>query len=295
MMKVDALTITIAHALDGATARLAAAGVEDARREARLLLAHALGTGTATLIADPARALDRAAQERFNALVDRRAAREPMSHILGRREFWSLDFAVTRDVLDPRADSETLVEAALALFPDREAPLAVLDLGTGTGCLLLAVLAERPGARGLGVDASAAALRIAAGNADRLGLGARASFRQGDWGDGLTGRFDLILCNPPYIPAAAIAALAPEVAHWEPRTALDGGADGLDAYRTLAGQFNRLLEPKAVAVVEVGDKQADAVAEIFAAAEMVVDSRRRDLSGIERCLVLRAATAFTKP
>ena len=286
---------TVTRALDGAAARLGAAGIDEARREARLLLAHALGSGTAALIADPARPLDRAAQDRLAALVDRRAAREPMSHILGRREFWSLDFAVTRDVLDPRADSETLVEAALALFPDRAAPLAVLDLGTGTGCLLLAVLAERPGARGLGVDASEAALRIAAGNADRLGLGARASFRHGDWGDGLTGRFDLILCNPPYIPAGAIAALAPEVAHWEPRLALDGGADGLDAYRTLAGQFNRLLEPKAVAVVEVGDEQADAVTEIFAAAGLVEDSRRRDLSGIERCLVLRAVTAFTKP
>ena len=287
--------ITVARALDEAVARLATAGIEEARREARLLLAHALGAGVASLFADPARLLERDARDRFAALIERRVAREPVSHLLGHREFWSLDFVVSADVLDPRADSETLVEAALAAFPDRDAPLAVLDLGTGSGCLLLAVLSERPNARGLGIDASDAALRIAVENAARLGLDARATFRRGDWGGDLSARFDLILCNPPYIASGAIAALAPEVARWEPRPALDGGTDGLDAYRALAPQFNRLLAENGVAVVELGEGQADPTAEIFAAAGLVVESRRRDLSGIERCLLLRRPAPFTKP
>lgn len=288
-------SVTVVRALDEAVARLAAAGIEEARREARLLLAHALGTGVASLFADPARAIDRDARDRFAALVERRVAREPVSHLLGHREFWSLDFVVTADVLDPRADSETLVEAALAAFPDRDAPLAVLDLGTGSGCLLLAVLSERPNARGLGIDASDAALRIAAENAARLGLDDRATFQRGDWGRDLGARFDLILCNPPYIESGAIAALAPEVARWEPRPALDGGADGLDAYRVLAPQFNRLLAVNGIAAIEIGDGQANAVADLSVAAGLVVESRRRDLSGIERCLLLRRPAPFTKP
>jgi release factor glutamine methyltransferase len=287
--------MTVARALDAAAEQLAAAGIAEARREARLLLAHALGTGAASLFADPSRVLDRDACDRFAAIVARRASREPASHILGRREFWSLDFVVTADVLDPRPDSEALVEAALAALPEHNAPLAVLDLGTGSGCLLLAVLSERPNARGLGIDASAAALHIAAENASRLGLAARATFQRSDWAEGIEARFDLILCNPPYIESGAIATLAPEVARWEPRQALDGGTDGLAAYHVLAPQFNRLLAPNGVGVVEVGEGQADAAAELFVAAGLVVDSRCRDLSGIERCLVLRRSRTFTKP
>jgi release factor glutamine methyltransferase len=278
---------TAAAALDAASRTLAAAGVENARREARLLLAHTLGVGPAALIAEPARRLDPEVEARFAALVARRARREPFSHLVGVREFWSLDFAVNSDVLDPRPDSETLVQTALDLFPDGDAPLDVLDLGTGSGCLLLSLLAERKGARGLGIDISAPALRVAAVNAVRLGLAARATFRKGDWGDGLDATFDLILCNPPYIARGAIDSLEPEVARFDPLAALDGGVDGYDAYRALAPHLARLLSPRGVAVIEAGDGQATEINRIFRISGLPVADVRRDLAGRERCIVLR--------
>jgi release factor glutamine methyltransferase len=210
-------------------------------------------------------------------------AREPLALILGSREFWSLDIAVSRDTLVPRPDSETLIEAALAAFADGRPPARVLDLGTGTGCLLLAALAEFPAAFGIGVDRSEAAAALAANNAARLNTADRAAFLCGDWADALSARFDLILCNPPYIPSADIAGLMPEVACHEPRSALDG------AYRSLLPDLHRLLSVQGVAVFELGVGQAETVAKMAQDAGFAT-SLRQDLSGIARALVLRPAS-----
>lgn len=282
-----AIAATVASALAGATHRLAAAGVEDPRREATVLLGHVLGLDRAALFGHPARALAPREAAAFEAVIARRRAREPSAYITGAREFWSLAFRVTRATLIPRPDSETLVEAALEAVAEREAPVEILDLGTGSGCLLAALLAELPRARGLGVDIDPRAVAVAAGNARRLGLGARARFAVGDWGAALAGRFDLVICNPPYVPAGEIAGLAPEVAAFEPRRALAAGDDGLAAYRRLAPEIARLLAPGGAAVVELGAGRSAAVAGIFANARLAVVARRHDLARIERCLVLR--------
>jgi release factor glutamine methyltransferase len=277
---------TVATALRAAAARLAASGVPEPRLDARLLLAEALGAEPAAVFGWPERRLGAAERERFAGLVERRARREPVSRILGRREFWSLPFRVVPATLDPRPDSETLVEAALAEFADVSAPLRVLDFGTGTGCLLLAFLSERPSATGIGVDLAPAALACARANAAALGLGGRARFVASDWDAALAGTADVILANPPYIEAGAIAALDPEVALHDPRRALDGGADGLDAYRALAVGTARLLAPEGQAFLELGQGQAAAVAALMTAAGLAVRAIRRDLAGEERCLVV---------
>ena len=266
---------------DGAV-RLAAAGIEGSRREARVLLAHALSVRSADLLTDPAATVP---TEVFDILLARRATHEPLALIVGHREFWSLDFAVSADTLVPRADSETLIEAALAAFPTR-AVRHVLDLGTGTGCLLLAALHEFSAAFGVGVDRALAAAALAKRNALALGLAGRAAFVCGDWGDALAGRFDLVLCNPPYIRAGDIASLLPEVALHEPLSALSGGGDGLDAYRTIIPTLPRLLEEGGVAILELGQGQAGDVGRIAAAAGFAA-SLRADLPGIERAMILR--------
>lgn len=267
--------------------QLCAAGIDNPPLDARLLVAATLGLKPDALRTAPDRALAPEEEGRIEALIARRIeAREPVSRILGRREFWSLEFRITPDVLDPRPDSETLVETALALFPNRSAPLRVLDLGTGSGCLLLAVLLERPSATGLGVDASEAALAVAAANARHLGFAARAAFRRGDWGRGLEERFDLVLCNPPYIAEAERAALAPEVARHDPPTALFAGPDGLDAYRAILPDFARLLAPGGRALFEIGSSQSAAVSEIARAVGLGVIAVKQDLAGHDRCVVL---------
>ena len=222
----------------------------------------------------------------FEALVARRAEREPLALILGRREFWSLDFAVSPATLVPRPDTETLITAALGAFADRAAPRRVLDLGTGSGCLLLATLSEFSRAFGIGVDRSAAAAVLAARNAAMLGLAGRSAFLCGDWAAALGAPFDLVLCNPPYIPTAQLDGLMPEVARHEPRAALDGGTDGLAAYRRLVPDLGRLLALGGVAVLEVGADQAGAVARLARHAGFAV-ARYQDLSGIARALALR--------
>ena len=210
-----------------------------------------------------------------------------MAHILGRREFWSLAFKVTADTLDPRPDSETLVQAVLDQVPDRSAALRLADFGTGTGCLLLALLHELPNATGVGVDVSAAALAVAAENADALGLAQRASFHRGNWDDGIDPGFDIVLSNPPYIPSGDIAGLQPEVASFEPRLALDGGSDGLDAYRRLGPAAMRLLVPGGLAAFEIGLGQGDSVRRIMAAAGLRHIATARDLGAVERCVLFR--------
>jgi release factor glutamine methyltransferase len=277
-------TATIGACLEEGARRLAKAGIPDARREARLILAHALGIGAATILGYPERAVADAG--RFDSLIARRAAREPLSHLTGRREFWSLEFEVTPETLDPRADSETLVEAALAAIADRQAPLSVLDFGTGTGCLLLALLSELPNARGVGIDIAEQTLAVARRNAAGLGLAERVQFAIGDWGGALAGPFDLIVSNPPYIPAGEISGLQPEVADFEPRRALDGGVDGLDAYRRLGPDISRLLRSGGVAVLEFGLGQGDAVARLMAAEGLAPQGFMADLAGHDRCLTL---------
>jgi release factor glutamine methyltransferase len=272
------------EALRRGAAVLAAAGIEDARREARLLLHH--------LLALPDRAMAPANapvdEARFEALLARRAGREPLAFILGRQGFWTLDLAVSPATLIPRADSETLIQAALAAFPERARVRRVLDLGTGTGALLLAALAEFPHAWGIGIDLSPAAAALAARNATANRLAGRAGFLCGNWAAALAGtKFDLVLANPPYIASAEIAGLMPEVALHEPRTALDGGADGLEAYRDIIADLPRLLAPGGAAILELGQGQAPAVQAMAQSAGFMYRRLRDDLGGIARALVLR--------
>ncbi len=284
---------TLARVLRHAAAALSAAGIARAPSEARLLAAHALETTPAALIADPARELGPGAGARLRALVGRRLTREPMSHLLGRREFWSLEFEVTPDVLDPRPDSETLIEAVLVHRPLRTARFDILDLGTGSGCLLLALLHEFPNARGLGIDIAAAAVAVARRNARRLDLAQRGSFHTGDWGKRLRAGFDIVVANPPYIRSDAIACLQPEIARYEPAIALDGGVDGLESFRVLAPEIARLLAPEGVAFVEVGAGQDVEVTSIFSHYGLIVGGWRRDLGGVPRCLVASRNPALT--
>jgi release factor glutamine methyltransferase len=274
--------LSVAHALREGAARLAAAGVDSARREARLLLAHALGVQPAELLVRDMPVPTGG----FDALVARRAAREPLALITGRKDFWSLTFAVSHDTLVPRADSETLIDAALAVLPARDAVRRVLDLGTGTGCLLLAALHEFPAAFGIGVDRVPSASALAHRNAVTLGLAGRARFLCGDWATALAAQFDLVLCNPPYVPAAEATTLMPEVALHEPASALFGGTDGLDAYRAIIPALPEVLAPGGVAILEIGDGQAPAVA-AQAEARGFAAVPRADLAGIARALVLR--------
>ena len=267
---------------------LRAAAIDSPRLEARLLLGHAMGATPEALLRDPGAPVPPEAAARFRAALAARLDAVPVAHILGTQGFWTLDLAVSPATLIPRPDSESLVEAALEAFPDAGAKLRVLDLGTGTGCLLLAVLAERPGAFGVGVDLVPGAAALAAANAARNGLGDRAAFLAGDWAAALSGRFDLVLSNPPYIESAAIAGLMPEVARHEPRSALDGGRDGLAAYRHLAAILPGLLAPGGAAVLELGAGQRQAVEALARGAGLAPSGCRMDLGGVERALVLRA-------
>jgi release factor glutamine methyltransferase len=276
---------TVGGAIAAAAARLAASSIAEPRREARLILSLALGVDPGELLAWPERALDEAARVQFEALIRRRAGHEPFSRLRGRREFWSLDFELSSDTLDPRPDSETLIEAALEAIADRGAPLRVLDFGTGTGCLLLALLSELPQATGLGIDRLPGAVATARRNAARLGLDGRAQFREGDWDREILGPVDVILANPPYISSGEVSRLAPEVASFEPRLALDGGVDGLDAYRILAPALARLLAPGGFACVEIGFGQSASVVALFSESGLKIRSLRPDLSGTPRCLV----------
>jgi release factor glutamine methyltransferase len=265
-------------ALAAATSRLAPHS-ETARLDAELLMAHALGVERDALLLSGA---EREIPDAFETLLARRETGEPIAYITGRRGFWTIELEVGPGVLVPRPDSETLIEAAASHF-GQAGPRRILDLGTGPGTLLLAALDQWPEATGLGIDSSPAALDYALRNADRLGLAGRASFRQGDWGEGVEEAFDLILCNPPYVESTA--ELPRDVADWEPHEALFAAADGLCEYRRLAPQIGRLLAPGGIACLELGAGQRDAVAALFDPASFIVKSRR-DLNDIERCLVL---------
>jgi release factor glutamine methyltransferase len=280
---------TIGFFLCQAGQRLRGAAIEAPRLEARRLLAHVLNTSEEALLRDPRAPVPADQAQQFAALLARRIAHEPFAYLTGRVGFWTLDLEVSPATLIPRADSESLVEAALEACPNKDAALHVLDLGTGTGALLLAVLSELPAASGVGVDLKPEAAALAARNAARLGLAGRARFLAGDWAAALAGRFDLVLCNPPYIESAAIPTLMPEVARHEPASALDGGADGLSAYRRIIADLPRLLAPHGVAVLELGAGQQAAVEALAKAAGLTPEACRADLGGIPRALVLRAA------
>jgi release factor glutamine methyltransferase len=269
--------------------RLEAAGVDSPVIDARLLLEAGAGVGRIDIITDPRRAVTPAQVAGVEALVRRREGREPIGHILGHKGFWTLDLEVSRDVLTPRPETELLVEVAMETLP-KGWPARVLDLGVGSGAILLAVLSERPEATGVGVDASAAALALAQANANRTGLADRLVLQHGDWAEGVDGGFDMVLSNPPYIPTADIEGLEPEVSRYEPRLALDGGADGLDAYRAIIAALPRLLAPTGAFALEVGQGQADAVRALAEAQGLQTTVPRVDLAGIPRVVAGKRAT-----
>lgn len=264
--------------------RLEAAGVDTPVLDARLLVEAGAGVSRLDIVTDPRRVLSAEQVDGVNALTRRREGREPMGHILGRRHFWTLEFEVNRDVLTPRPETEFVVEVALKSIA-HDQPARVLDLGVGSGAILLTVLAERPNAHGVGVDISEAALSVARANAQALGVADRVALMAGDWDHGLDGMFDLVLSNPPYIASHEIAGLEPEVAQFEPRIALDGGADGLDAYRVIVANLPRLLKPGGVFALEVGKGQADAVNALAQAAGLSTGEPKRDLAGVPRVVV----------
>lgn len=282
---------TAGVAVRAAADRFRAAGVDSPRLDAWLLLAHILGTDANRLRLRPETPLDRATADAFENLILRRIEdRVPVSRLIGEREFWSLSFRLSEDTLDPRPDSETLVEAALARVPDRSAPRRLLDLGTGSGCLLLALLSELPNARGVGTDVSFGAAASARANAFRLGLGSRARFLVADWAAPLAGRFDLVVANPPYIPGGEITGLAPDVSRHDPARALDGGPDGLDAYRRIVRTLPDLVAAEGHAILEIGEGQAAPVAALLRKAGFASLDIETDLAGKARCLVAGEST-----
>jgi release factor glutamine methyltransferase len=276
-------------ALKEAVLLMKAAGLDTPVLDARLIVQHALGISWDTLYLKEDQALTDDERTRLESELGRRAAHEPVSRIVGRRHFWTLDLAVSPDTLDPRADTETVIEAIVTTIPDRSQALRVLDLGTGTGAILLALLAEYPAATGLGVDLSDGAVAIARINAESHGLSGRASFARGNWAEGLSGPFDIIVSNPPYIANTDLAGLSPEVREHDPMLALDGGPDGLDAYRALIPAIQALLSENGIAVLEVGAGQADDVCRVAENNGLVQLARRADLGGIERALSFKRA------
>ena len=276
--------MTGAEALRAALPRLQAAGVEGAARDLRLLLAFAIGIPPDRLtpvLADP---LPGAAAARFEAAVTARVARQPVSQIVGGRLFWGRWFRVTPDVLDPRPETETLIAAALDGEFSR-----VLDLGTGSGAILITLLAERAGATGTGVDLSPKALSVAAANAAALSVAGRATFLQSDWLSAVRGRFDLVVANPPYIAEADMPGLSPEVRLWEPRLALTPGGDGLDACRSILRDVRSVLVPSGRALLEIGASQGDAVAALCQSAGLQAVTVLQDMDGRDRVVSAVAA------
>jgi release factor glutamine methyltransferase len=264
-------------------------GLDTPELDARLLVGHALGLDHAALAARGQRILTAAEADAVAAVAARRLTREPVARILGRKEFWGLELRLNAATLVPRPETETVVEAALAAIDrDRARPaLRVADLGTGSGALLLALLSELPAAHGIGTDVSPAALGCARANAEALGFAARASFAACDYGAALNGPFDLAVSNPPYVAHAEIATLAPEVRDFDPHAALDGGSDGLAAYRAIAADARRLLSPDGILVLELGAGQLDAATALLAASGLAAGPPRHDLAGVARALAVK--------
>lgn len=282
------MTLTLVQAWTRARRRLETAGIEAPVIDARLLLEAASGAARADIVSDPYRPLTPAQAEALDGFLDRRIAREPVSHILGRKGFWTVELKVTRDVLTPRPDTETLVDGMLKSLPADHA-IRILDLGVGSGAILLALLAERPFWSGVGVDISPEALEVARENAALLGLDDRAAFVHAAWTDGQPDHaFDAVVSNPPYIPTADIDELEPEVRLHEPRLALDGGADGLNAYRVLAPQIMRVLKPGGLFALEIGPGQGHAVEALMNEAKAGYTRVVSDLGQRDRVVIGRA-------
>jgi len=269
--------------------RLEAAGVDSPVLDARLLLEAGAGVSRLEIVTDPRRELSDAQVDAVNALTKRREAREPVSHIIGRKHFWTLDLAVNADVMTPRPETEFVVEAGLQATLPADAPHRILDLGAGSGAIILALLRERPSATGVAIDVSERALAMVHANANELGVANRLEIRQNDWARDLDERFDLVVSNPPYIRSGDIDELAPEVSRYEPRVALDGGEDGLVAYRIIAAALPRLLKPGAAFALEVGLGQAESVKALVEASGLSAGEPVRDLSGIPRVVVGHSA------
>ena len=276
--------MTRAEALANATSRLNAAGVETPALDAKFLLLGVESIESSSLIADPDVPLK--AQAEFDSAVDRRCQREPVSKILGFRDFWNHRFIVNRNVLDPRPDTELLIETALAETAGNT-PRRILDLGTGSGCILLSLLSELPNTTGIGVDTSSAALEVAKSNAKALDLAGRAEFILSDWFSALDETFTLVVSNPPYISTTENVTLSPEVIDWDPEAALFAGMDGLQAYRKIANGLSAVLEPDGTALFEIGFGQGASVRAIFEEAGFRRISSRLDMRGIERCLIVQ--------
>jgi release factor glutamine methyltransferase len=263
-----------------------AAGLDTPELDARLLVEAALGLDQTDLITKSNQEITKSQENTLEAMTLRRLQREPVSRILGKRAFWKSDFKISPATLDPRPDSETLIEAVLK-HTNKNEPLAILDLGTGTGCLLLSLLQELPQAIGTGVDISAEAISIARENAEYLGLTSRVNFMSTDWNKMSPVPFDIVISNPPYIESVEINSLEPEVRAYDPLTALDGGTDGLDCYRDIARLLPRLLKPDGLAFFEIGATQAEAVKGIAGKNGLSVIQTLTDLAGHDRCLIAR--------
>jgi release factor glutamine methyltransferase len=281
--------LSLAQARAAAARLLREARIAAPELDARLLLCHAAGLSHEAYVAALNNALAPDAAARFGAFVQRRLSGEPVSRIIGIREFYGRSFRIDASTLDPRPDTETLVEAALGLV-DREAPLGILDLGTGSGCILITLLAELSQVSGVGVDASLKALELARANAHALGVGGRTSFIASDWLEAVAGSFDLVVANPPYLSAADMAALSPEVRDHDPRAALEGGPDGLSAYRRIVPGLRKALRPGGFALFEIGPDQAQAVSPLLAEAGLEVGEGQhlwRDLAARPRVVGAR--------
>jgi release factor glutamine methyltransferase len=281
---------TVGSTLGAVSAALREAGFDEPRRRARRLVAAALDVPMSEVFAHLDRMITEDDADRIARVLRRVIAHEPLSRILGVREFWGLDFALSSETLDPRPESETIVEAVIARLPERDRACHILDLGTGSGCLLLALLSEFQAASGIGVDLVFGAAAAARRNAARLGLGDRAGFVVGDWAAALASCFDVVVANPPYIASTAIACLPREVRDFDPRRALDGGCDGLDAYRAIAAALPRLLASGGIFAGEIGQGQDRAVAALITASGLAIDAIIPDLAGIPRCVVARRPT-----
>jgi release factor glutamine methyltransferase len=289
--EAGALPLTVASARHALAEQLRSAGIETPELDARILIGHALGLHHAALAAAGADLLDAAKRDAIAALARRRLAREPVARIVGIKEFWSLPLAVDPATLVPRPETETVVEAALAALDAdnaRKQNLRIADLGTGTGALLLALLAELPHAFGVGTDISPGALSVARANARRLGF-VHAHFVACDLASAIDGPFDLVVSNPPYVASGAIATLAADVRDFDPRIALDGGPDGLACYRAIASCVPAILKPGGVLVVELGAGQSRAVTALLLAAGLAPLPARNDLNGVPRALIARKA------
>ena len=291
------MSLSVDELVRQAAKRLAGAGIESAYLDSRVLMEHVLQLDTAGLIAKSHETLSTDENHDFDVMLERRLAREPIALILGHKEFWGLSFEVSPDTLVPRPDSETLIEAAVDALGDRaqSQSLRILDLGTGTGCLLLSLLHELPSATGVGCDISQPAVTLATRNARRLGLSERSEFVESDWTATIDGTFDLVISNPPYIAECEVAELSLDVSQYEPERALVGGKDGLDAYRVLAKNLPQMLNSDAIVVLEVGHGQAEFVQNlVFSGEEMRFLASVSDLAGIQRCVVGQNANASKK-